>query len=206
MKKVEFNAQSGKTLIELIIVLVIVMLVVTFAIYQSGTSKAEFNRQNLAREFKNYLERARFDSVKRRPTLDTDKAQIVINSATSYTVKLDLDQNGAINTTDTRAISWASGNVKFVGSNLVYPVTISFDQRGKITITNGVASTSTSDSFTICQSCTIGTANTTNANTISISPSGTVAMLSGAQTLSTAQNPTVTSDNSMIYNPMVKVN
>ncbi|HSK73795.1 MAG TPA: GspH/FimT family pseudopilin [Pyrinomonadaceae bacterium] len=204
----EFNSQSGKSVIELIIVLVVVMIIITAAVYQSGRSKEHFTRQNLAREFKVYLERARFDSVKRRPSSSNidDQSRIVIKNATSYEAFLDLNQNGVIDSTDKRIINLANSNVKFVGNNLAFPITISFDRRGKITVTNSVSATSSIGSFTLCQNCTISTANSTNASTISISPSGTVAMLPGVQTLSVAQQPTVTTDTSSVHNPLIKVN
>ncbi len=126
MENSNFNTQSGKSLIELIIVLVIVMIITTFAVLQTESSKKQFNRQNLAREFKVYLERARFDSMKRRPAIDTDKARIVINNATSYTAIFDLNQNGAIDASDKKELSTARSDVNIVGFGLVFPINYKF--------------------------------------------------------------------------------
>ena len=65
MTKQRRDRQAGVSLIEVLIVLVIVAVLVTIAIAQFSRPKEVFQRQNIAREFKVALERARFDSVKR---------------------------------------------------------------------------------------------------------------------------------------------
>src|SRR5215203_5571273 len=78
MKSTEFNAQSGKSIMELMIVMTVIAILVTFAVGQLGSSKTNLHRQNLAREFKINLERARFDSVKRRATDPSTMANVKI--------------------------------------------------------------------------------------------------------------------------------
>jgi prepilin-type N-terminal cleavage/methylation domain-containing protein len=193
MKIVGKSSQSGKSIIELLIVLVVAGIITTFAVMQIGNAQNNLQRQNLAREFKVNLERARFDAVKRRAETVAEMATITITSATSYMVKLDLNQDGILSTLEEKTVSFGNrSSVKIVGTNLVFPVTIRFNYLGQVTATNG-DNTVFTPTFTFCEGdCTILTANATNANVIAVSPTGTVAMLSGGETIPTYDNPTVT--------------
>ncbi len=61
---------------ELLIVLAIAAVLVTASVALFGRTTANIQRQNAARQFKNYLERARFDSIKRRANLPAQMANI----------------------------------------------------------------------------------------------------------------------------------
>jgi prepilin-type N-terminal cleavage/methylation domain-containing protein len=87
------HASHGFSLIEVVIVLVIVAILATFAIMALGGSAENLERQNIAKEFKVALERARFDSVKRRPATCAEQARVEILSATQFAVITDQDQN-----------------------------------------------------------------------------------------------------------------
>ena len=209
MKKNSFNPQSGKSLLELVVILVVTAVLVTFAIAQFSGSKTNLNRQNLVREFKVSLERARFDSVKRRA--QGAPSSVRIDSATRFTVLTDLNQDGTLDANESRQVNFGNSGVKFVGS-LVYPITISFDRHGHISATNGVAQADgtfqqINPTFTICDSgcSSLETADVKNSNVISISPSGTVAMLGGGESQPAFNSPTVTNANSTdVPNPWVK--
>ena len=113
----KFTAQSGKSLIEMLIVLAVMAILVTFAIARLGRAPDNFRRQNITREFKVNLERARFDSVKRRPESYSNMAKVIVNGATSFSVALDLNQNGTIETTEIRLINFSRlGDVRIVGN------------------------------------------------------------------------------------------
>ena len=68
MDRISFNSksQAGVTIVELLVVCVIIAIIAGFALMQRGGANEQFQRQNVARELKFALERARFDSVKRR--------------------------------------------------------------------------------------------------------------------------------------------
>ena len=190
MKKNKFNAQSGKSLIEILIVLAVGGVLVGMAVTRMTSAQSNMQRQNLAREFKVNLERARFDAVKRRGI-----AKIIITSATAYNVSLDLNQNGTTETAETRYVSFPSlSGVKILGTNLIFPVTIQFDRFGNTTTINA-SNDAVDPVFTFCENCTLATATVANSNVISLSPTGTVAMLNGGETLPTFGNPTVTAVN-----------
>src|SRR5512140_3665159 len=96
MNNVEATAQKGFTLIELSIVLVVVAVLMGLALFTFTGAKTDLQRQGVAREFKVYLERARFDSVKRRATIATDQARIILNGPSSFTAKMDFDGDGVL--------------------------------------------------------------------------------------------------------------
>lgn len=192
MIKKEFGSQSGKSLIEILVVVVVSAVLVTFAIAQFGKTDRFFQRENLTREFKVNLERARFDSVKRRASGAVGNlSRVIITSATTFTVFTDLNQNGTLEAGESRTVNFgAQSGVKFVG-DLIYPITMSFDRRGHVVATNGVPQTIVPN-FTVCdKDCTADNINSTNANIISISPSGTVAMLKGGEAIPAFESPTV---------------
>jgi Tfp pilus assembly protein FimT len=189
---------------ELLIVLSIAAVLVTFAVGLFGRSRDNFQRQNSARQFKNLLERARFDAVKRRAGAGQFSA-VKLLSATSYTYTIDLNQNGLIDSGETVPVD-LSGSGITIATISSFPITVSFDQRGQTNTVDG-SSASATPIFYFCNgSCTSSTANATNSNIIYVSPTGTVAMMTGGTTLPTFSNPSVTTVGSTTYvNPMLAV-
>lgn len=192
-------------MLELIIVVVIIGILVVFAVAQFGDASSVFETQNVARELKVNLERARFDSVKRRPENVADMAKVVLNSTTSISVSLDLNQDGTLQSTETRTIDFSGRNdVKIVGEGLAYPVTIVFDRRGHITTTNGIGSV-IDPLFIVCDECTsFADADNPTSYFISVSPTGTVSMYDNGQSPPSIVDPTVTAvANDFDIEPMV---
>lgn len=207
MKEKGFGSQSGKSILELVAVLVVVAVIVTMAITNTEKAQSNLQRQNYAREFKINLERARFDSVKRRPRTTEQMARVVITSDTAYRVHTDLNQNGALNDTDVKNVTIPSqSRVKLLNTNTVYPLTIRFDWRGQMAVLDANDDDVT-PTFVFCEgSCTIATADASNANIILISPTGTVSMLSGNQSQPTFTAPNVTAVNGNTnVNPWVTI-
>lgn len=201
MKKAE--SQNGNTIIELILVLVIVSIMTTFAVSRFGKSKNTLTRQNIARELKNSLERAHFDSVKRRAAATDDMAHITIDNSSSFTVFTDFNQNGEIDSYDKKQVNLANSGIKIIGTNLLYPITIKFDHHGFMTATNNLG-TKINPNFTICEDCTIANANEKNADVISISQTGTVLMTAGGESLPVYTNPQFSNiNNGSQINPLV---
>src|SRR5688500_9987031 len=196
----EFNSESGKSILEIVIMLVIIAIVVTFAFAQLSRPKDHFQRQNMARELKVYLERARFDSVKRRAEGANNLSRVVITSSKSFSVTTDLNQNGTLETpAETRVVNFSGqSNVQIMGTGLSFPVTMSFDRHGHVTTTNS-SGTEINPIYTFCDSgCTLQNANSSNATVIFVSPSGTVSMTAGGETLPVFQAPSVTNVNSSL--------
>lgn len=201
--------QKGASLTEVLIVLTIGSILFVVAASQFGQSDKNLTRQNIAREFKISLERARFDSVKRRPSNSAEQSRVTILSATSFSYTVDRNQNGRLDTPgETLTVDFGNrSNVRITGTNFVFPITISFDARGEITVTNGTTPPVISPIFYFCNgSCTVATANNQNANKIYVSPTGTVIMMGGGDVLPTFAAPSVTSVTSTTsVNPLLAV-
>jgi Tfp pilus assembly protein FimT len=200
MEKKERISESGVSILEVLLVLAVGAILIGVTVAQFGKSKLQLQRQNVARELKNYLERCRFDSVRRRVD-DTDTAnmaQVVIKSSTSYEIYIDLNQDGVISTAEKKTIDFSSrSEAKIIPASGTFPITIKFNRKGHITTdANGVAITS--PLFTICNNgCTASTTITTaNGNVISVSSTGTVAMLNGGESINPLTLPSITNVNS----------
>src|SRR5687767_592893 len=127
MNKTNSSSQAGFSLVELLIVLVILAILTTFAVMRFTTSRDILKRQNIAREFKNSLERARFDAVKRRPSSLADMSVVKVINETSFSYTTDRNQNGSIDgTAETITVDFSqrASYVKILGNQFVYPITI----------------------------------------------------------------------------------
>lgn len=198
-KKNKFNSESGASILEILMVVAVGAILVGVAVSQFGNSRMQLQRQNLAREFKNNLERCRFDSVRRRAD-DSDFAnmsQIVIRSNTSYDVMIDSNQDGIISSQEVRTIDFSGrSDAKIIPASGVFPITVRFNRRGHIT--SDSLGTPVTPLFTICSgNCTAATTITPeNSNVISISPTGTVSMLYGGDTIPPLNAPNISTVNS----------
>ena len=172
------KTQRGISIIELLIVFVVIGIISAIAIPSLMNSNAGLQRQNVARQLKAYLERARFDSIKRNAFSADEMAKVVINSSTSFSLAIDKNYNGKIETTEISDVPLSTGSgVKIVGSNLIFPVTISFNNRGQAKAVNGMNKV-ISPVFTVCEkNCTATTATISNSETLSISPTGGAALV-----------------------------
>ena len=192
------SADRGLSIVELLIVIVIISIVGSIALMQTGTPNRQLKRQNVARELKVALERARFDSVKRRATsnvtaTDDERARVII-TADSYTLVTDNNRNGevitganAIESGDGISISLAGQDIVIAGNGIVLPVTVLFNQRGEATMGGG----GTNPIFYVCNiDCSIPTAN--NANLVLVTPTGTVNLLAGNASPPSFANANVT--------------
>lgn len=186
------NQELGASIIEILIVLVIVAIIATAAVSRFGGAATNLNRQNVAREFKVNLERARFDSVKRRASHTDTMATVAIIDETSYSVTTDMDQNGIIDANDTRIVNFGgpSGVRMILPAGITLPLSIAFDRKGHAII--GDYNGEPADHVLFCGAgCTAATATNSNSSAIYISPTGTVAMVGGADTLPWVTDPTI---------------
>jgi len=181
----KFLDQTGVTLVELLIVILLLVIVSTIAIMNMGSSKIQFERQTVARELKVAFERARFDSVKRRAQSGV-QANVVVEG-NSFTLKTDINQNGTIEASEDRVnSSWNPGIAIRNTSGAALPATtVAFNNRGE-TITTGGAAT-----FLVCNgNCSAPSAS--NSNLVVVTATGTVNILSGDATVPTFVAPSVT--------------
>lgn len=209
MNRSKSTSQAGFSIVELLIVITIAVILTTFAVIRFAGARENFQRQNVAREFKNSLERARFDAVKRRPTSTSDMSVVRVLSATSFSYTTDRNQNGVIDgTAETLTIDFSqrARGVQILGDGFIYPITIAFDRRGQIRVRNGSDQPMTPIFYFCDRGCTPSTANSANSNIVYVSPTGTVAMMQGGDTIPTFTNPSVTSvAGDFSVNPLLSV-
>jgi prepilin-type N-terminal cleavage/methylation domain-containing protein len=135
------NPETGFTVLELMIVVAIVSVVTGFALMQITRARKIMIRENSARQFAAYLEKARLDSVRRHATTSADMAQVSIINANFYSVTIDSDGNGLLNAPQVISLP-ADSDLQF---DVPYPRTIYFNWRGRTVDSSGfVAATPSS--------------------------------------------------------------
>jgi Tfp pilus assembly protein FimT len=117
---------AGFSVVDLLIVISIVGIVTSFAFTSTVRARKHIARANEIRKFAAHLEKCRLDSIRRRATTTAQFAQITIINASSYSVTMDFDGDGSI---DSRVVSLpvASG----LTFNAPFPRTIYFNWRGR---------------------------------------------------------------------------
>ncbi|HTH50478.1 MAG TPA: hypothetical protein VL501_01010 [Pyrinomonadaceae bacterium] len=205
---VKDKGEAGASILEVVIVLAVIMILATAAVVQLGRSRENLQRQNLARQFKVYLERARFDSIKRRASTCSEMARVTINDVNSFSVTSDANQNGRLDLPgETQTITFSNRtNVVMAGSGVSLPVTVRFDERGRALLTDCVSSPPPTVPLLYFCDGSCSTLSDQTANAIYISATGTVSMLSGSTLAPVFANPAVSNVNSnTTVNPMLTV-
>lgn len=105
------------TLVELLIVVALIAVLAALAIPNFAKADISFQRQNVSRQLKMYLERARFDSIKRNAFSSDEMSKVIIYNSTSYALVLDSNQNGTIDSGEVSQIS-LSGNDVFSSAKI----------------------------------------------------------------------------------------
>src|ERR1044071_537395 len=127
---------DGFSVLELLIVLTTISIVISMALIQIVRSRQQMIRANAARELVSYLEKARLDSVRRRPATTAEMAQVSIINATFYSVTIDADGNGTLDAPRVMSLP-ANTDIQFTGT---FPRTIYFNWRGRtVDSTNAIA-------------------------------------------------------------------
>jgi len=125
---------AGVTVLELLIVVMMVAVISGFALMQIVRARQVMIRANAAQEFVGYLEKARLDSVRRRPLPTTaEMAQLSIVNATFYSVTIDANGDGALDAPKVIGLP-VNTDLQFNGS---FPRTIYFDWRGRTVSSTG---------------------------------------------------------------------
>ena len=131
--------QNGFTLLQVVIVVLVIAVVGGMAVMGIVQARQRIRVTNSARLLASYLEKARVDSIRRHATDFDQMAGVTINAdESSYTVRIDLDGNGTL---DTLNVALDSG-MKFVGHKYL----TAFDWRGRFRSTDA---TKTKVSYTL---------------------------------------------------------
>ncbi len=186
------SPQSGMSLVEILVIVLMIGILVTLAIPQFSRANVSFTRQNAAQQLKIFLDRARFDSIKRHAKVSDEMASVTINSPTSFTLLTDENADGILQSSEVRHLSFSGRtNIKINGAGLVFPITISFDHRGQAVTTDGNDAV-ISPNFIFCEgNATYQTANAENSSTVVLSKTGTSSVVTGKYVLPTINRPNV---------------
>ena len=118
---------AGFSVLELLIVVAMITVVAGFVLMQVVRARQVMVRENAGRELMSYLEKARVDSVRRRPTAAATMAQVTILNSSFYSVTTDASGDGALDAP--KVLSLPAGvNLEFQPP---YPRTIYFNWRGR---------------------------------------------------------------------------
>ncbi len=123
----KLSREAGVSVVELLIVVSMIAVFSGFAFMKIVRARQLMIRANSAQELAGYIEKARLDSIRRRPSLVSEMAQVQIVNATFYSVTIDADGNGTLDSP--RVIRLPSDtDIQFTGT---FPRTIYFNWRGR---------------------------------------------------------------------------
>lgn len=93
-KLVKSDASAGFSVLDMLIVVVIVSIIVTYLLGQISTIQKPLVRTNAAQRLTAYVQTARSDSIRRHASEITRMAQITVVDAHGYNVSLDANGDG----------------------------------------------------------------------------------------------------------------
>ncbi len=119
--------QSGFSVIQLLLTVVLISIVSAFALLQVSSTRARLSLQNSVRQLATYIERARMDAIRRHATTTDMFSSVIFTSNNTYNVKMDFAGTG---TPTTRTFTFDSSVPGIpIGSPLP---TVTFNWRGRI--------------------------------------------------------------------------
>ncbi len=129
----DFSDSAGFSVFELLIVVAMITVLTGFAFIQIARARQVMTRANAAQQLTAYLEKARLDSVRRRPATAAEMAQVAIMNATFYSVTIDSNGDGTLDAPQVISLP-ADANLTF---DVPYPRTIYFNWRGRTVDSGG---------------------------------------------------------------------
>ena len=175
----KFSSESGLTLVELLVVVLVIVIVASVAFLNRGSANEQFQRQNSSRQLKESFERGRFDSVKRRADGVEPFASVEIRSDRFILTTYSKEANGTA-TAKVKETLVPQGVVIAHYASGTLPMTITFNRRGETA--GGLAQ------FRICNgSCS--SPNNSNSDIVLVTTTGTVNLLPGGETIPAFSDP-----------------
>ncbi len=120
------NASAGFSVLDMLIVVVIVAIIVTFVLGQINTIQKPLARKNAAQRLTAYVQSARSDSIRRHATEINRMAQITVSDAHGYNVSLDANLDGVLDSPV--FVDLKDQNIKLDGP---FPRMYMFDAQGR---------------------------------------------------------------------------
>jgi len=127
-KRDGWGCERGISILELLVVLAIISVVASMGFMQIASARNRTRLDSSARELTGNMEKARADSIRRHAAAGQQASVTVINT-TSYRVVADYNNNGTIETGESRTFTLPEG-VAFVTSPA--PPVASFDWQGRL--------------------------------------------------------------------------
>src|SRR5262245_177503 len=90
------NRSAGFSVLDMMIVVVIAAIIVTYILGQISTIRKPLARTNAAQRLTAYVQSARSDSIRRHADEPTRMAQITVLDAYGYNVSLDANGDGTL--------------------------------------------------------------------------------------------------------------
>ena len=129
------NDASGFSLLQLLITVAIIGVVTAYALIQLSNAQQAMRLSSSSREFMNYTEKARIDSIRRHAMTPAQMASISVTGLRQYTITMDFNFDGAV---ETRVIDLpVNRGVKFVTGSTVLPIKITYNWRGRPSAVDG---------------------------------------------------------------------
>jgi len=120
------NGSAGFSVLDMLIVVVIVAIIVTYVLGQISTIQKPLARKNAAQRLTAYVQNARSDSIRRHASELDRMAQITVLDAQGYNVSLDANGDGALD--PPVFVDLKDQNLKIDGP---FPRTYMFDAQGR---------------------------------------------------------------------------
>jgi|KBSSwiStaDraftv2_1062776.scaffolds.fasta_scaffold59422_4 prepilin-type N-terminal cleavage/methylation domain-containing protein len=174
------SRQSGVTLPEMLVVIIIIAVLAGFALIKRSPADVQLKRQNVAQQLKATLERARFDSVKRRA--DSNAMASVTITPTNFTLRT-YTSSANTNTPHDQTTTLPDGIVIALSSGTLSSTEVTFNMRGE-------TPASPAPHFYVCNVDCSSPSDAT-ANFLLVTPTGTVNLLRGSATVPTFGAPAV---------------
>jgi Tfp pilus assembly protein FimT len=171
MMRIERRRERGFSAIEIMIVLTVSMVLMTFALVGVDQARERVRLQDGARALTNQLEKARTDSIRRHADA-ASQAGVQILNASTYRVAFDQNSDGVLAAGETLDVALPTG-VTFVINPA--PSAASYDWRGRV---------ATPITYTL--------QNSTGTTTVNITGAGDVSLNSTAVVPATASTPFLT--------------
>ena len=157
----DVSSCKGFSVLELLIVVLMILIVVSYTLTSMVRAQKPALRNMAAREFVNYLERTRNDSMRRRATVSPQMAQVTILNDRYYSVTMDANGDGVLDMPI--VVSLVEEQVTLNGP---FPRTLLFDSLGRTVDSNA----------NVIHPAAITLANPSGANTVKLSDSGQPSM------------------------------
>src|ERR1700682_368323 len=90
------NDASGFSLLQLLITVAIIGVVTAYALIQLSNAQQAMRLSSSSREFMNYTEKARIDSIRRHAMTPAQMASISVTGLRQYTITMDFNFDGAV--------------------------------------------------------------------------------------------------------------